>query len=72
MIGLTSELWKTTQAQGISLIQKLKYNILRENDTDNYIITSCDHYDANKTYFSKNQYTKHSTVDSVHFEGMFV
>lgn len=54
MMGLISELWKSTQVEALSLIDKLKYIILKKADTDNYLVTSADHYESAKTFFSKN------------------
>ena len=34
------------------------------------MVTAFDHFDTYKSYFVKNQYIKHSVVDSMHFEGM--
>ena len=52
------------------MVKKLKYVILRKQGTDNYVVTSFDHFETYKSYFAKNQYIKHSVVDSIHFEGM--
>lgn len=44
MVGLINELWKSTQVEALSLVTKLKYIILKKADTNNYLVTSMNHY----------------------------
>ena len=72
LVGFVSEPWKSTQAQAISLVSKLKYVILRNTVSDDYYITSAEHFENARLDFNKHQFVRHEVVDSLHLEGMWV
>lgn len=54
MLGLVNDLWKSTQSQALTLIEKMKYIILKKAKSDDYLVTSLEHYESSRNFFMKN------------------